>query len=122
MPVEGQRCNVYATPHAVAKPDLVFSTHLDTVPPYFASHEEGDRIYGRGACDAKGIIAAQVAVATRLRDAGAAVALLFLVGEERDSMGARIANQHSPQPRFNINGEPTESASSRTFFSIRSPW
>ncbi len=110
MPVEGQRCNVYATPHQVEKPELVFSTHLDTVPPYFASREDGERIYGRGACDAKGILAAQVAAATRLRDQGAAVGLLFLVGEERDSAGARVANQHSPHPRFNINGEPTENA------------
>ncbi len=108
MPVEGERVNVYATPRGNDKPDIVFSTHLDTVPPYFASSEDTERIYGRGACDAKGIIAAQTAAASRLRDDGASVALLFLVGEERDSVGARVANQLSPQPRFNINGEPTE--------------
>ncbi len=78
------------------------------MPPYFASREDEQRIYGRGACDAKGIIAAQTAAATRLRDAGAPVALLFTVGEEHDSMGARVANQQSPGPRFNLNGEPTE--------------
>jgi acetylornithine deacetylase len=106
MPVEADRFNVYA--HAGARPHVVFSTHMDVVPPWFPSSEDEQRIYGRGACDAKGIIAAQIAAAQRLRAEGMAVGLLFLVGEERDSLGARVANQHSPGPRFLINGEPTE--------------
>ena len=108
MPVEAGRFNVYATPPGTSQPSLVFSTHMDTVPPFFPSSEDDENIYGRGACDAKGIIAAQVAAAGILRNAGMAAGLLFLVGEERDSLGARVANQRSPSVRFLINGEPTE--------------
>jgi acetylornithine deacetylase/succinyl-diaminopimelate desuccinylase-like protein len=108
MPVEGARCNVFATSPEQPRPAVVFSTHLDTVPPFIASSEDGTRVYGRGACDAKGIIAAQVAAAERLRNDGIYVGLLFLVGEERDSLGAKVANQQSPGCRFLINGEPTE--------------
>jgi acetylornithine deacetylase len=108
MPVEGRRSNIYATPAESPRPPLVFSTHLDTVPPFISSSEDEEKIYGRGACDAKGIIAAQVAAARRLRSEGLAAGLLFLVGEERDSLGARVANQRSPGVRFLINGEPTE--------------
>ncbi|HYX69793.1 MAG TPA: M20/M25/M40 family metallo-hydrolase [Terriglobales bacterium] len=108
MPVEPDRFNVFATAPGKPKPALVFSTHMDTVPPYFPSREDKDRIYGRGACDAKGILAAQVAAAERLRAEGIAVGLLFLVGEERDSLGAAVANRRSPGSRFLINGEPTE--------------
>jgi acetylornithine deacetylase len=73
------------------------------------SSEDDDHIYGRGACDAKGIIAVQIAAAERLRQ-GSAVSpgLLFLVGEERDSQGAAVANQHAQGSRFLVNGEPTE--------------
>jgi len=90
-------------------PQLVFSTHMDTVPPFIASSEDQDNIYGRGSCDAKGIIAAQIAACQRLRKEGAAVGMLFLVGEERDSLGAKVANDHAPPScRFLVNGEPTE--------------
>jgi acetylornithine deacetylase len=65
-------------------------------------------IYGRGSCDAKGIIAAQIAAAERLRESGVRVGLLFLVGEERDSLGAKTANRQPPGSKFLINGEPTE--------------
>ena len=106
MVVEENRLNVYA--HTGARPHVVFSTHMDVVPPWFASSEDEQRIYGRGACDAKGIIAAQIFAAERLRTEGMPVGLLFVVGEERDSMGARLANQYSPRPKFLINGEPTE--------------
>jgi acetylornithine deacetylase len=106
MLVEGDRHNVYATPGAA--PDLVFSTHMDTVPPFIPSSEDADKIYGRGSCDAKGIIAAQIAAAERLRIKNAKIGLLFLVGEERDSQGAKKANHHAPGSRFLINGEPTE--------------
>jgi len=103
----GERFNVYATMQGVT-PDVVFSTHMDTVPPYFGCTEDDEFLYGRGTCDAKGIIAAQVAAADRLRDAGVKVGLLFVVGEERDSAGAKVANQHPRGSRFLINGEPTD--------------
>ena len=107
MPVEGSRSNVYAA--LDGKPDLVFSTHMDTVPPFISSSEDENKIYGRGSCDAKGIIAAQIAASERLRATKAKIALLFLVGEERDSQGAKAANLRPPGSRFMINGEPTES-------------
>ena len=89
-------------------PEVVFSTHMDTVPPYFACTEDDEFLYGRGTCDAKGIIAAQAAAAERLRDEGVAVGLLFVVGEERDSAGAKVANREPRGARFLINGEPTD--------------
>ena len=107
MPVAHERFNVVATIDE-RKPDLVFSTHMDTVPPFIPSSEDHDNIYGRGSCDAKGIIAAQIAACQRLRKEGAAVGLLFLVGEERDSLGAKVANESPLGSRFLINGEPTE--------------
>ncbi len=106
--MEGTRCNVLATWPAEPHPAVVFSTHMDTVPPFIPSSEDAARIYGRGSCDAKGIIAAQVAAAERLRGEGLHVGLLFLVGEERDSLGAKVANQQSPGCKFLVNGEPTE--------------
>ena len=107
--VEGDRFNVYATLPEQPNPRIVFSTHMDTVPPFIPSSEDGDRIYGRGSCDAKGIIAAQVAASERLRRDGIHVGLLFVVGEERDSLGAKVANDHAPAScRFLVNGEPTE--------------
>jgi acetylornithine deacetylase len=90
-------------------PVVTLSTHMDTVPPYFSSSEDATNIYGRGACDAKGIIAAMCAAAESLLLSGTHdIALLFVVGEERDSAGA-IAAAASPRgSRFLINGEPTE--------------
>jgi acetylornithine deacetylase len=108
MPVEGTRFNVYATSPQQPKPEIVFSTHMDTVPPFIPSSEDATRIYGRGSCDAKGIIAAQIAAAERLRAEGIYVGLLFLVGEERNSLGAQVANKHPPGCKFLVNGEPTE--------------
>jgi len=81
---------------------------MDTVPPFISSSEDAARVYGRGSCDAKGIIAAQVAAAERLRTEGIHVGLLFLVGEERDSLGAKVANQQPMGSKFLVNGEPTE--------------
>jgi acetylornithine deacetylase len=86
----------------------VLSTHIDTVPPFLGASEDDEFLYGRGSCDAKGIIAAQIAAADRLRDAGVKVGLLFLVGEERDSAGALVANQSPKGSKFLINGEPTD--------------
>jgi acetylornithine deacetylase len=103
----GERFNLYACVAGI-QPDLVFSTHIDTVPPFISSSEDEEFIYGRGSCDAKGIIAAQVAAAVRLRDQGKKVGLLFVVGEERDSAGARLANESPRGSRFLINGEPTD--------------
>jgi len=94
-----------------APPRLVFSTHLDTVPPHFASGEDDEYVYGRGACDAKGILAAQLAAAERLRAEGRNdLGLLFVVDEERGSVGARVANAHpvARECRWLIDGEPTE--------------
>ena len=108
MAVEAGRFNIYA--HCGKPAELVFSTHIDTVPPFFASREDEEKIYGRGACDTKGIIAAMLAAALRLKKDGLPIGLLFVVGEERDSAGAKVANRHvpDPAPRFLINGEPTE--------------
>lgn len=108
MRVEGSRFNVIATPPENPTPEIFFSTHMDTVPPFFPSREEGDRVYGRGSCDAKGIIAVQMAAAERLRTEGVFVGLLFVVGEERDSQGAKVANGQAPGSKFLVNGEPTE--------------
>jgi acetylornithine deacetylase len=103
----GERLNVYAG-KAAETPDVVFSTHMDTVPPYFNSSEDNEFIYGRGACDAKGIMAAQIVAAERLRAEGLRVGLLFVSGEERDSAGAKVANEHAKGSRYLINGEPTD--------------
>jgi acetylornithine deacetylase len=109
VPVEGARFNLQATAPEQPHPAIFFSTHMDTVPPFIPSSEDAGRIYGRGSCDAKGIIAAQVAAAERLRKEGIYVGLLFVAGEERDSLGAQVANeQPSPGCRFLVNGEPTE--------------
>lgn len=89
---------------------VTLSTHLDTVPPYVPPRSEGGKLFGRGACDAKGIAAAMLATADRLVAAGEErVDLLFVVGEERGSDGARLANQLATTSKFLINGEPTES-------------
>jgi acetylornithine deacetylase/succinyl-diaminopimelate desuccinylase-like protein len=89
---------------------VTLSTHLDTVPPYFPPRSESGKLIGRGACDAKGIAAAMLTAADRLVKAGEErVDLLFVVGEERGSDGARIANQLPATSKFLINGEPTES-------------
>jgi acetylornithine deacetylase len=101
------RFNVYAMMQEVT-PDVVLSTHFDTVPPYFGCTEDDEFLYGRGTCDAKGILAAQVAAAERLREAGVKVGMLFVVGEERDSAGAKVANANPRGSRFLINGEPTD--------------
>jgi acetylornithine deacetylase len=103
----GPRWNVYAG-KAGETPDLVFSTHMDTVPPYIPFSEDEEFVYGRGVCDAKGILAAQVAAAEALRTAGYRIGLLFVSGEERDSAGARAANLVAKGSRFLINGEPTD--------------
>jgi acetylornithine deacetylase len=108
MAVDGERFNVWATSPQRRQPEIVFSTHMDTVPPFIPSSEDATRVYGRGSCDAKGIIAAQIAAAERLRQEEIHVGLLFLVGEEKDSLGAKIANQQSPGCKFLVNGEPTE--------------
>jgi acetylornithine deacetylase len=108
QPVDGARRNIHATVGPGA-PSVVLSTHVDCVPPFFPSRIEGDRLHGRGACDAKGILAAQITAAECLREAGArSFGLLFVVGEERGSDGALAANAASPGSAFLINGEPTD--------------
>ena len=108
MLVEGDRFNVWAAAPQQPRPPIVFSTHMDTVPPFLPSREDNERIWGRGSCDAKGIIAAQIAAAERLRAQGIHVGLLFVVGEEKDSQGAQLANQQPRGSRFLVNGEPTD--------------
>jgi acetylornithine deacetylase len=107
--VAPRRANIIAT--ASTAPRLFFSTHIDTVPPSIASHEDDTHIYGRGSCDAKGIIAAQIFAAETLRRAGVEeIGLLFTVDEELGSLGARAANTHALASTcaYLINGEPTE--------------
>ena len=99
IPVEGTRFNVLATLPEEPHPAIVFSTHMDTVPPFIPSSEDGERVYGRGSCDAKGIIAIQIAAAEKLRQDGIRVGLLFVVGEERDSQGAKKPPTSSPLAR-----------------------
>ena len=105
--VDDTRFNILAT---VQSPSVVLSTHFDCVPPFFPSRIDGDRLCGRGACDAKGILAAQVAAADRLRrDGETRVGLLFVVGEERGSDGAKLADRAANGCRYLIDGEPTDS-------------
>ena len=105
QPVAEDRFNVIAT---LDPPEVVLSTHIDTVPPFFPSREDGRRLYGRGACDAKGILAAQMAALEQLREEGEQrVGLLVVVGEEHGSHGAHAANAQPFGSRYLINGEPT---------------
>lgn len=100
------RFNIVAS---LDRPQVVFSTHYDCVPPFFPSSVRDGRLYGRGACDAKGILAAQVAAAERLRASGERrVGMLFVIGEERGSDGAKAANKSPTSSKFLINGEPTD--------------
>jgi acetylornithine deacetylase len=106
QPVSPGRDNLYAYRDP---PALVFSTHLDTVPPYIPLSEDSEAIHGRGSCDAKGLAAAMVAAAERLAERGERrIGLLFVVGEENGSDGAQAAAELGPRGRFLINGEPTE--------------
>ncbi len=106
QPVSPGRDNLYAWREP---PVVVFSTHLDCVPPYLPLREDDTDIHGRGSCDAKGVAAAMVAAAEQLADSGERrVGLLFVLGEENGSDGAAAATSLSPKGRFLINGEPTE--------------
>lgn len=107
--VENDRFNLFATTGAWSR--VVLSTHLDTVPPHIVSSENEEKIFGRGACDAKGIIAAQIVAAERLREEGVReIGMLFTVDEEQGSLGAQVANKKelAPPPEYLINGEPTD--------------
>jgi acetylornithine deacetylase len=112
--VTANRFNVLAT--AGGKPRVVLNTHIDTVPPWFASREDATHIYGRGACDTKGIIAAMIAAGERLRVRSINdFAFLFVVGEETDSIGAKKANEYFSDlgSEYVVVGEPTESTFAR---------
>ncbi len=107
QPVSDDRINVFAR---TGEPRVSFSSHIDTVPPFIGFSEDDANIYGRGACDAKGVIAAQVFAAKKLKDEGVTdIGMLYLVGEEDGSDGAKAANTLPNSNRFMINGEPTES-------------
>lgn len=104
--VEPHRYNVLAT---WGQPVVTLSTHMDTVPPHYPSKEDDEWIWGRGACDTKGIIASMIFAAEKLLDEGLrGLALLFVVGEERNSAGALAASKDNRGSRYIINGEPTE--------------
>jgi acetylornithine deacetylase len=106
LPVAPHRDNIFAS---WGTPTVTLSTHMDTVPPFFPSREDAELIWGRGACDAKGIIAAMLAAAEKLLVAGTRnFGVLFVVGEERNSAGAQAAAAQPRGSRFLINGEPTE--------------
>jgi acetylornithine deacetylase len=106
MEVEPARFNVFAH---WSQPVVTLSTHMDTVPPFFPSREDEGTIWGRGACDAKGIIAAMIASAEKLLAAGKKnFGLLFVVGEEVNGAGALVAARNPRGSRYLINGEPTE--------------
>ena len=106
MEVESNRFNVFAY---WGQPVLTLSTHMDTVPPFFPCREDEQTIWGRGACDAKGIIAAMIAAAEKLLAAGKKnFGLLFVVGEEVNGAGALVAARNPRGSRYLINGEPTE--------------
>ncbi|HVO12675.1 MAG TPA: M20/M25/M40 family metallo-hydrolase [Vicinamibacteria bacterium] len=108
QPVAGGRTNL--TAFLSSRPEVVLSTHLDCVPPFFPSRLDSSRLHGRGACDAKGALAAQVTAVERLREGGEdRVGLLFVVGEERGSDGAAAANTVAPGSRYLVDGEPTDS-------------
>lgn len=106
MEVEPGRFNVLA---CWGNPVVTLSTHMDTVPPFFASREDADFVWGRGACDAKGIIASMTGAAEKLLGEGLRnFALLFVVGEERNSKGAEVAARAPRGSKYLVNGEPTE--------------
>ncbi len=106
--IEPGRSNVFVR---WGTPVATLSTHMDVVPPFFPSREDDENIYGRGACDAKGIIAAMIVAAERLLAEGVRnFGLLFVVGEERNSAGAFAAARDPRGSRYLINGEPTENA------------
>jgi acetylornithine deacetylase len=106
IPAAVDRDNIFA---CWGEPIVTLSTHMDTVPPFFASREDAEFIHGRGACDAKGIIAVMISTAENLLDRGTRnIGLLFVVGEERNSAGAKAAAMAPRGSRFLINGEPTE--------------
>ena len=106
QPVTPGRDNLYAFREA---PEVVFSTHIDCVPPYLPLREDATHLHGRGTCDAKGLAAAMIAATERLAARGERrIGLLFVVGEENGSDGAQVAHELGPKGRYLINGEPTE--------------
>ena len=105
-PVSERRWNLYAGWSGI--PDVVLSTHVDTVPPHIPARIEGDVLYGRGACDTKGIIAAMLLAGRELRRKDHSPAFLFVVGEETDSLGAKTAAASGRKARHIIVGEPTD--------------
>lgn len=106
LPVESGRENIFVS---FGSPDVTLSTHVDTVPPFFTSREDDTHIWGRGSCDAKGIVAAMIEAARRLLESGTKnLGLLFVVGEERNSAGAIAAAKTPRGTRYIICGEPTE--------------
>jgi len=104
------RWNIYGIPENGIEPRIVFCSHLDTVAPYIELEENDEYIFGRGSCDAKGVIAAMISAANQLVEEGISeIGCLFTVGEEVDSVGAKYANALAPDSvEYTIIGEPTE--------------
>jgi acetylornithine deacetylase len=114
QPVAGGRFNVLAMNSQSPKPPVIFCTHIDTVPPVLPVHEDETFLYGRGACDTKGILAAMLEAGDRLRESGVfSFGYLFVVGEEMDGAGARAANTLEWNSRYVIVGEPTDNKLAR---------
>lgn len=110
--IADNRHNILAQAGHASK--VVLCSHIDTVPPFMAARENEDFIYGRGACDAKGILAAMIIAAQSLKESGVNnVALLFVVGEETESIGAKKASELNLNSKFIIVGEPTENRLAR---------
>jgi acetylornithine deacetylase len=104
---EANRPNIYAKR---GEPKVVLSTHTDTVPPYVELREDDEHIYGRGACDTKGLMAAMLKASEKLLNENVTdFGVLLLVGEENGSIGAKVANTIANVCKYLINGEPTES-------------
>lgn len=103
------RFNVYASQNGNKKPALLFNSHIDTVPPFLPARTDGTTLYGRGSCDAKTLVAAQMIAAQQLVDAGYTddVGLLYVVSEETDHSGMKKANELGVNPRHMVVGEPT---------------
>lgn len=110
IPAEENRWSLFASPMQSLQPKVVFCSHLDTVAPFISMEEDADYIYGRGSCDAKGVIACMIEAMDRInRNGNEEVGLLLTVGEEVDSIGAKTANRHAPDSvQYTIVGEPTE--------------
>lgn len=106
QPVADRRWNLFAGWRG--DDTVAFCTHVDTVPPWYPSRVEDGMLFGRGACDTKGIIASMLVAGQQLLQKGITPGYLFVVGEETDSIGARTAAASGRRASAIIVGEPTD--------------